>query len=401
MATINKRFVDGAPCGRHYDGALPGFGIYVGATGAVSYFVEYRPGRGGRGVPKRRHTFARHGAPASGGRVWTTDAARREALRLLGAIKAGHDPLERAPQSPTFADLTATWLAELATKRKPRTMQGYERTLRQHALPEFGTVDIARIGRQQVARLHHALRRTPAEANYLVRVFSSFFTWCERNGYREDRSNPARMVTMYRERKRERFLSPRELRRLARALAVAELCGKVTPHMAAAIRLLVLTGARLGEVLALRWEWVDLADGALRLPDSKTGAKVIHLNSPARAVLAGLPRVNKNPFVIVGGKHGRPLVNLQKPWRRVRKAALLDEVRLHDLRHSHASVGVASGLSLPLIGGLLGHSKPATTARYAHLADDPLKAASELVGRRIAEAMEAPASAPPAGLARA
>ena len=203
------------------------------------------------------------------------------------------------------------------------------------------------------------------------------------------------------DRKRDRFLSMRELRRLARALAVAERCGKITPHMAAAVRLLVLTGARLGEVLSLRWDWVDLAAGALRLPDSKTGAKVIHLNAPARAVLAELPRLKDNPFVIVGKMPGRPLVNLEKPWRRVRKAALLDNVRLHDLRHSHASVGVASGLSLPLIGGLLGHSQPSTTARYAHLADDPLKAASELVGRRIAEAMEAPASAPPVRLARA
>ena len=252
-----------------------------------------------------------------------------------------------------------------------------------------------------MAKLHHGLRRTPAEANYLARVLSSFFTWCERHGYREDHSNPARLVVKFPERKRERFLSPRELRRLARALAVAERCGKVTPHMAAAVRLLVLTGARLGEVLSLRWEWVDLAAGELRLPDSKTGAKVIHLNAPARAVLAELPRLKGNPFVIVGKMPGRPLVNLEKPWRRVRKAALLDDVRLHDLRHSHASVGVASGLSLPLIGGLLGHSQPATTARYAHLADDPLKAASELVGRRIAEAMEAPASAPPVRLARA
>jgi integrase len=264
----------------------------------------------------------------------------------------------------------------------------------------LGATDIATIGRQDLVKLHHGLRRTPAEANYLTRVLSSFFTWCERQGYREDHSNPARLVVKFPERKRERFLSPRELRRLARALAVAERCRKVTPHIAVAIRLLVFTGARLGEVLSLRWEWVDLAEGELRLPDSKTGAKVIHLNAPARAVLAGLPRLKGNPFVIVGAKVGRSLVNLEKPWRRVRKAALLDDVRLHDLRHSHASVGVASGLSLSLIGGLLGHSKPATTARYAHLADDPLKAASELVGRRIAEAMEPPASKPPVSLAR-
>jgi integrase len=157
--------------------------------------------------------------------------------------------------------------------------------------------------------------------------------------------------------------------------------------MAAAIRLLVFTGARLNEVLTARWDWLDIPAGELRLPDSKTGAKVIHLNPPALAVLAALPRAAGNPFLIVGGKAGRHLVNLEKPWRRVRKAALLNDVRLHDLRHSFASVGAAGGLSLPLIGGLLGHSQPATTARYAHLAADPLKAASAAVARQIEAAM--------------
>lgn len=383
MTVITKRYVDAAGPGRHYDGRLAGFGLYVGATGARSYFLEYRPGRG-RGVAKRRLSIGRHGQP------WTPDTARAEALRLLGLVKGGRDPLAEREASavPTrCGDLLEQWLAEIAAKRKPRTAHDYRRLVDRHAKPAFGALELATLARRDIAKLHHAMRGTPAEANHLLRVLSSFFTWTERHGYRPDHSNPCRLVTKYREVKRDRFLSPRELGRLARALAVAERCRAVTPWQVGLFRLLVLTGARLGEWLGARWEWVDLERGELRLPDSKAGAKVIHLNAPAREVLAGLPRVAGNPHVIVGARRGAALVNAEKPWRRVRKAALLRDVRLHDLRHSHASVAVAGNLSLPLVGALLGHSQPATTARYAHLAADPVKAASELVGQRLADAM--------------
>jgi integrase len=156
---------------------------------------------------------------------------------------------------------------------------------------------------------------------------------------------------------------------------------------AGAVRLLIFTGARRNEILEARWQWVNVERGTLSLPDSKTGGKTIHLNAAALNVLAGLPRLDGNPFIICGGKPGARLADLEAPWRRVRKAALLNDVRLHDLRHSFASVAVAGGASLPLIGGLLGHRQPQTTARYAHLAADPLKAAAEAVGSRIAAAM--------------
>jgi integrase len=158
-------------------------------------------------------------------------------------------------------------------------------------------------------------------------------------------------------------------------------------YQVAAVRLLLFTGARMTEILTLRWSWIDLVNGVIRLPDSKTGAKTIHLSAPARAVLDGLPRMSGNPHVIVGGKTGAHLVNLEKPWRRFRKAADLDDVRLHDLRHSFASVGAGTGMGLPMIGKLLGHSQPQTTARYAHLDRDPVTAANEDIGRRIAAAM--------------
>src|SRR6516225_1871223 len=160
-----------------------------------------------------------------------------------------------------------------------------------------------------------------------------------------------------------------------------------SPYYAAAIKLLVFTGARLGEVLGLEWRWVDFERGEARLPDSKTGAKTLHLPPPALAVLAELPRVEGNPYVIVGGVPGAPLVNLEKPWRAIRKAAGLQDVRIHDLRHSFASIAASGGMGLPIIGKMLGHTQAQTTQRYAHLASDPVKAAAATVAQKIAAAM--------------
>jgi integrase len=198
--------------------------------------------------------------------------------------------------------------------------------------------------------------------------------------------NPARGIEYYRETARERFLSPEELARLGKALADADAEGE-SPYVTAAVRLLVLTGARLGEILSLEWAHVDLDARLLRLPDSKTGAKTIALPAPAIEILAGLPKQQGNPHVICGARAGERLINLQKPWRRIRKSAGLDDVRLHDLRHSFASVAAAGGMSLPLIGSLLGHKQAQTTLRYAHLGADPRLAAADAVAATIAASM--------------
>jgi integrase len=189
--------------------------------------------------------------------------------------------------------------------------------------------------------------------------------------------------------KRERFLSAAELARLGKALATVEKGGKVTPFGLAAVRLLVFVGARASEVLGLTWSAVNLKAGTVRLTRSKTGAKTLFLNPPARAVLAKLPREAGNPYVIVGGRVGKALTlsGLEQVWQEVRTEAKLEGVRLHDLRHSFASVAVAAGASLPILGALLGHSQAQTTKRYAHLAADPLKAASSAIGRSIQAAM--------------
>ena len=200
--------------------------------------------------------------------------------------------------------------------------------------------------------------------------------------------NPCRHVEKYREEKRERFLSVEELSRLGKVLDQEEREAGFMPWIIGAIRLLIFTGARLNEILTLPWAEVDVQRGVSSLADSKTGRKTIYLNPFAVDVLRSLPRLDGNPFVICGGRNGRHLVNLEKPWRAIRARAGLDDVRLHDLRHSFASVAAASGLSLPIIGKLLGHTQPQTTARYAHLSADPLKEANRRIGEEIMRAMK-------------
>jgi integrase len=256
------------------------------------------------------------------------------------------------------------------------------------------------------------------------------FNLAERWKMRPPGSNPCHGVEKFKERKVERFLSTEELGRLGDALRSYEL----SPYAVAAIKLLVFTGARLGEVLALRWDRINFERGEIRLQDSKTGAKTLHLPPPALEVLSELPRTEGNPYVIVGSVPGAALVNLQKPWRAIRdrvtlgmwrdrgdvkikslfselsrtlsreptaaelrKAASdsnielpagLTDVRLHDLRHAFASIAASSGMGLPIIGKMLGHSQAATTARYAHLASDPVKTAAATVAGKIAAAMK-------------
>ena len=253
--------------------------------------------------------------------------------------------------------------------------------------PVLGPHRIADLTRADVAQLHHQFRDRPCQANRSLAVLSKMMNLAEAWGLRLDGSNPCRHVKKYREEKRERYLTKEELRRLGATLADAERNKTENPFALAAIGLLTLTGARLSEILTLRWEYVDLANGVLRLPDSKTGAKEVYLNEAAIKLLRNMPRMVSNPYVIAGKKDGSRLINLQKAWRRIRAAANLNDVRIHDLRHSFASVAAGTGMSLPMIGKLLGHSQPVTTARYAHLAADPIRAASNLIGTEIAAAM--------------
>ena len=383
MTRITRKTVDALSAREReymlWDCDVRGFGVRVHPSGRKVYLVKYR--HHGRVIKK---TIGPHG-------TIPPVAARARAAEIITAARTGRDMtgqlLEpRKDEGATVHDLVGRFLAEyVATHCKPSSAHSYEIAIRRHVLPRLGRRRVAEITRGDAAAMHHQMRGTPFAANRTLGILSAMFTAAELWGLRPQGSNPCRHVKRFRERRRERFLSDEEYRRLGAALREAEDTGTVADAAIAAIRLLMLTGCRLSEIMTLRWDQVALEVGELRLPDSKTGAKVVHLGEPARAVLRGIASEKGNPWVIRGRRPGSRLASLHFPWGRIRKRAGLDDVRLHDLRHSFASGGLLVGEGLPMIGKLLGHSQVQTTARYAHLADDPVKAAADRIATRIAE----------------
>jgi integrase len=409
---ITKRLVDRLkPLEAEYfawDGKLAGFGLRVQPTGAKTYVVKYRAGSG-RGAPTKRVTLGRVG-------TLTPDEARILARKTLGAVAHGSDPAAlRAAErrASTLRELAEVFLAEhVEAKRKPSTASHYRSLLEKVVLPELGSRRAEQVTPSDLAKLHAKMRKRPYQANRMLEVVGSLYSFAGKRKILPLGFNPARGIEQYPEKGRERYLTADELARLGDAVREAETVGlpydidkdkptakhapkepnrrtKIGPHAAAAVRLLILTGARLREILHLKWEHVDLERGLLVLPDSKTGKKAIVLNAPALDILANLQRVGA--YAIAGqaaGSHDdKPRSDLNRPWRAIVKRAGLAGLRIHDLRHTHASVGAGLGLGLPIIGKLLGHTQPSTTARYAHLDTDPLRRASEHIGSRLAAAM--------------
>jgi len=418
VANLTKRYVDSLTFTRDadylvWDQKLRGFGMRVrehtGKDGTIqkrkTFVVGYRP-QGSRQY--RRFVIGTYGP-------MTVEQARTEALRHLSAVSQGNDPLEakraeRAAQ--TVRDFGVQFLSHVDDRRKPTTAREYRRLWTRHVLPAFGTRKVAEVSQTDVQRLHRSLRRTPYLANRVVAMLGGFFSFAGSEGVRSAHDNPTRSIEPYPETPRERFLTPDEFRRLGQALGRAEREGlppapeyrrtpktpqtakhkpknadepiKANPFAAAAIRLLILTGCREGEILSLRWDAVDLQRGYLRLADTKTGKSIRPLSQSAAAVLETLPRIHDNPFVIPGSKPGEHLKEIKRLWYAVRHAAELNEVRLHDLRHSFASVPASSGDSLLIVRALLGHKRASTTERYAHLADDPVKRAADRAASKIA-----------------
>ena len=285
-----------------------------------------------------------------------------------------------------MAELARRFLDEYAPGHlKQRSAKLYRQIIGKRILPRLGKRRVADIGRADAVALHSDMRSVPGHANRTLGVLSRMLTMGEVWEMRPEGVNPCRFVKKYPERRRERFLSDDEYRRLGAALRDAEREGFASPAAIVAIRLLMLTGCRSGEILSLRWEDVDLERGELRLPDSKTGAKIVHLGDPAIGVLRGIQRREDSPWVIPGLKRGAHLALLYKPWGLILKRAGIKNLRIHDLRHSFASGGLLVGEGLPMIGKLLGHNRVQTTARYAHLANDPVKSAANRISSRIAE----------------
>jgi len=406
VAKLTKRVVEGINPGERevivWDSDLPGFGVRVSPKGKRTYILKYRVG-GGRGGTARKPKIGVHG-------VLTVEQARAKARQWLAEVAQGGDPggdIQAGREAPTVTELCERYLEEHARPhKKARSAHEDERMIANHIKPRLGAKKVTDVTRADIDRTLAAIKagRTakdvktrkhgraivrggPIAANRTLALLSKMFNLAERWGLRPGYSNPCLHARKYPERRRERFLTQEEVGRLGEALAAAEADAGVSPAAAAAIRLLVFTGCRVGEILTLHWADVDFERVCLRLRESKTGAKVVYLAAPALDVLAALPRVEGNPHVLPGASDGAGLSGLKKPWARVCNLADLSDVRLHDLRHSFASVGAAAGVPLLIIGKMLGHSQSATTERYAHLAADPVKQAVETVAAVLDAAM--------------
>lgn len=399
--------------------ALPGFGCRVRPTGSKSFIAQYRVG--GRNAPTRKVTVGSYGR-------LTVDEARKAAKVILAGAELGQDEaVQRAKKRAemTVAQLCDEYLRDGCDLKKESTLVTDRSRIERHIKPLLGRKQIGDVTRADIERLMRdvAAGKTAADiktkkqgraivtggkgaATRTVRLLGGIFTYAVERGYIA--ANPRSGVKTYTDTKGERFLSSDELKRLGDALREAETVGLpwvfnegkkakhrpveeanrrevIAPHAVAAIRLLLLTGCRAGEILGLRWRDVDFERGVLNLPDSKTGAKKVVLGAPALEVLSETPRVGE--FVIAGADPKKPRSDLKRPWSRIAAHAGLGEVRLHDLRHSFASVGAAAGMGLGMVGKLLGHASPTTTARYSHLADDPVRRAADNISTTISAAI--------------
>lgn len=364
-----------------WDDEVKGFGVRVKPSGTGSFVVQYRTKEGGQ---TRRYVLGRVG-------VMQPEQARQDAKEVLVLVSRGEDPSETrkaARKAVTVAEVAEKFLTEHAErKRKTSTANGYRWLYERAIKPSLGSVVLRGLSRERVSRWYGDLHSTPILANRALALLSSICSWAVVNGYRPDTPNPTKGIERHRETSRERFLTAGEFGRLGDALRVAEET-KAEPAAAInAIRTLAISGMRLSEVLNLRWSEVSKERRLLELADSKTGKKTVSLTAPMLQILDSVEKVQGNPYVFVGRKAGHPFVGLRRVWERMCKAAEIEGVRIHDLRHSAASVGAASGFSLLLLGKLLGHSHAATTAKYAHLAADPVRTAAEHVANQISGMM--------------
>lgn len=402
-----------------WDSELHGFGVCVTRRGTKSFVANYYAP--GLHRVRRRVTLGQYGP-------MTVEDARTGAAALLARVAQGQDPAlergesRRAARDDTVANLFDEYLAHARAHFSERTVESYEGIGRLYLTPRLGRLPVQKVTRNDVAKLHLALKAKPYQANRCVQLLKAFFYWLEDRGSFSG-ANPASRITMYEEAQRERFLTVEELARVGQAIRTAETVGlppapehakpqkkkkgkaskprarnagmfkseilPANPIAAAALRFLIFTGWREQEAMTLKWSDVNLSTGIATLPRTKSGKSVRAIGAPALELVSAQPRVKGSPYVFPGRKEKQPLESVHRLWTAVRHAAELDDVRLHDLRHSVASVAGGHGYSLFLIGKLLGHKTARSTERYAHLADDARKVVADEVSKTIGAALSA------------
>jgi len=360
---------------RVYDERIPGFGVRITARGARAFVLNYRNVEG----RERRYTIGPYPA-------WSVEAARKRAGEIKQQIARGDDPLAEKTarrQAPTVADLAERYITDHLPRKRPSSQIEDKAMIGKIIKPKIGSRKVEAVDHADIDRLHRDLTkgRGPYRANRTLALLSKMFSLSIKWGWRSD--NPARGVERNPEQKRTRYLSPAEIHRLTVALA-----DHPNQSSANAIRLLLLTGARRAEVLSATWDQFDIEAGTWTKPAANTKQEKEHrvpLSAPALQLLTEIHGESDGPHLFPG-KAGQPQAQLKSFWASVCKTASITGCRVHDLRHTYASILASAGLSLPVIGALLGHTQANTTARYAHLFDDPLRQATERVGAVVTAA---------------
>lgn len=387
-AKITTRSVEGLKPGDIlWDTDIKGFGVRCQQAARVYVLKTTVNGR------QRFYTIGRHGSP------WTVEKARREATRLLGVIAGGDDPSAGKVSPERLSEAIEEFFEDHEGNISEATRAAYRRQIDKHIVPRLGTLRIGAVTVDDVAKIHAAMRDKPYQANRVFALLRMFFRWCEspRRRYRPRGSNPCDTgdIQLYREFERHRDLSPEELRRVGAAMIAFE---HDKPYAIAALRLLIFTACRREEILVLKHEYVRLDQCQLRLPVTKTGYKIVHLSEAAIEVLKKIPRMQDNPYVIVGKERGQHFVGLRKVWLEVLKKAEIEpiegqdgtqqQMRIHDIRHHFASTAISkSGASLKMVGRLLGHKSLRSADRYAQLVREVSNAFSDEVGAHIARGL--------------
>ena len=378
MSKLTKRFVeaiipDAEKTLKFWDSKLKGFGVIVLPSGRRTYCIDYR----NADRIKKRIKIGIHG-------TITTEEARKLARKKLGQVANEKDPAKEKREAKnliTFETLAQDYLEQHASRKRPKSLSEDKRLIKDVILPLFATVKVINVTRRDIEALHRRWEKTPYQANRILALLSKMFSlaiqwgWCEKN--------PATGIQKYQEEKRDRWLNEEELNRFWGILDRYP-----QSPTAYVFKFLLLTGARKGECLNAQWDQFDLEKGVWTKPSHLTKQKrkeYLPLSKKALAVLAILKNLNKqhSPYVFPGRIAGEPLKEIKTLWKSVLKEAGLENVRIHDLRHTHASHLVSSGQSLSVVRKLLGHTQVSTTDRYAHLADEPLRHAVELFSSKV------------------
>lgn len=390
-----------------WDTEIAGFGLRVYPTGSKSWIFEYRPEGGGRDANKRRMKIGTT-------KDMTADQARKQAKLHRASATLGGDP--QAEKNEKRAAISVKELAHEFMEKSVKAMNAantadsYQDAFK-HILPALGARKADSVKKSDLGSLHYDLRNTPIMANKVLAVFSSMMSYGMRMELIEKRENPAKDVKKFPENIVTRFLSIEELERLGEVLEEAETVGipwtidtdkktkhvpktnqrtVASPHAVAALRLYLLTGARLREILHLKWSSVDLNRGVLKLGKAKGGPREVIASTATIDILRNLKRVGEHVIASdsAGKQDEKPRYDLKGPWYNIRAYAGLSDVRLHDLRHTFASHAVIDGAGLAVVSKLLGHKSITTTMRYAHLNDPALRQASEQIGGKMSNVMK-------------